>query len=51
MQKWDYDVGVISLDPGPPPYLDPFVGGPNECLPVRSVGGEIQAGNWSVSFR
>ena len=32
MQKWEYDVGLISLDPGPPPYLNPLVGGPNEML-------------------
>jgi hypothetical protein len=32
VQKWEYDVGLISLDPGPPPYLNPLVGGPNEML-------------------
>lgn len=32
MQKWEYDVGLISLDPGPPLYIDPLAGGPNEML-------------------
>jgi hypothetical protein len=32
VQKWEYDVGLISLDLGPPPYRDPLAGGPNEML-------------------
>jgi len=46
MQRWEYEVDLISIDVGPPPYLDPFVSGPGVML-ARALNSRGNSG-WEL---
>jgi len=46
MQQWEYEVDLITIDDGPPPYLDPFAGGPSDML-ARALNSRGNSG-WEL---